>query len=165
MFFSKIQVAALGLVCLPSLIAEGASAQCFVIGDSIAVGLAGQFSYCESRARVGLSSTAIMRLAMDSPPAEWAAISAGSNDPANRNLQGNLEAIRARVRADRVIWILPHNPRAAMTVRAVAAARGDDMVSFAARRDGVHPQSYVALARGLDINADAAPVRVAQHFR
>jgi hypothetical protein len=165
MIFNKFRMAALGFACLPSVFAGGASAQCFVIGDSIAVGLAGQFSHCASRARVGLSSTAIMRLAMDSPPAEWAAISAGSNDPANRNLQGNLEAIRARVRAERVIWILPHNARAAMTVRAVAATRGDAMVSFAARSDGVHPQSYLALARGLDIDGDAAPVRVAQHFR
>jgi hypothetical protein len=146
MICNKTRLAATVVACL---FAGHASAQCLLLGDSIAVGLAGQFSRCAARARVGLPSGAIVRLAAYAPSAEWAAISAGSNDPANWALRGNLEAIRAQVRANRFIWIVPRNARAAAAVRAVAGEHGDASVAFAAGRDGVHPRSYVALARGV----------------
>ncbi|WP_158817601.1 hypothetical protein [Methylocapsa sp. S129] len=146
MIYNKARLAAAAFACL---CAGPASAQCLVIGDSIAVGLAGQFSRCESRAKVGLPSGAIARLATGAPTAEWAAISAGSNDPANRALRGNLEAIRQKVRAGRVIWIVPRNAQAAAAVRAVAGAHGDSSVAFSSGRDGVHPRSYPTLARGV----------------
>jgi hypothetical protein len=119
---------------------------CALIGDSLAThpGLGGFFPQCEIRAHVGFPSQTIIRLASGS--LTWAIISAGSNDPRNPELQTNLEKIRSRVRADRVVWVAPANPRAAWTVRAVAWTHGDGIASFASGKDGVHPKSYAALA-------------------
>jgi hypothetical protein len=138
----------LAVVALACLATGPARAQCLVIGDSIAVGLAEQFSQCRSWARNGLTSAAIVRLAASAPSAPWVAISAGSNDAANGALSSNLDAIRNRIRAIRVVWIVPRNRRAAAAVRRVAGTYGDAVVSFASR-DGVHPVSYPALARSV----------------
>jgi hypothetical protein len=146
MINTRLRIAMTAFACLT---ASQASARCLIIGDSIAVGLAGQFSKCASRANVGLSSGAVMRLAASAPLADWAAISAGSDDPTNPALRGNLEAIRERVRARRVIWIVPRNGRAAAVVRAVAGAHGDGAVAFSTGRDGVHPLSYPTLAKSV----------------
>jgi len=136
---------------------------CIIIGDSIAVGLAQQFPACEVRAHVGWPSGRIARLAGGS--FSWAVISAGSNDPANRALKSNLEALRAHI-SGRVVWIAPVNGRAAFTVRAVAAERGDSAVAFAPGADHVHPRSYAALAASVRAglypspsNASAAVIR------
>lgn len=121
---------------------------CAIIGDSLATpaGLGRQFPMCEIRAHVGWSPLAIVRLAGGS--FTWAVISAGSNPPGGgANLRANLEAIRARITADRIVWVAPANARAAWTVRAVAGAHGDRVASFLAGGDGVHPMSYGALAR------------------
>jgi hypothetical protein len=116
---------------------------CLIIGDSIAVGLGQQFPACEVRAHVGWPSSRIARLWGGS--FSWVVISAGSNDPANKALKSNLEAIRAHV-SSRVVWIAPVNGLAALTVRAVAAERGDSVISFSPGVDRIHPRSYRALA-------------------
>ncbi|MBV8568675.1 MAG: hypothetical protein JO273_24805 [Methylobacteriaceae bacterium] len=118
---------------------------CAIIGDSIAVGMAMEFRHCYRNARDGLPSGSIIRRA---PPfaTQWTVISAGSNDPHNPGLRSNLWAIRSRVRASQVIWILPHHPAARAAVMEVASSRGDRVVGFAASRDHVHPRSYGAVA-------------------
>ena len=130
------------LASLPS----PASADGAIIGDSIAVGLGAQFRHGATvNAKVGISSGAIIARAGVS--ARWVAISAGSNDPANKRLPANLESIRARVHAGQIIWIIPRNATAAKAVIGLAHRHGDNTVGFLAGRDGIHPQSYVALAR------------------
>ncbi len=124
---------------------------CFIAGDCLATrphGLGGQFSRCGVSARVGASSAAIVPM-VPTGPVKWLVISAGSNDPTNPKLGANLEAMRARARADRVIWVVPIHPTAARAVRAVAGGHGDAVVTFEPGRDRVHPRSYRALARGV----------------
>ena len=126
----------------PSLANAGGA----IIGDSIAVGLGTQFQHgAVVRAKVGIGSAAI--IARAGVTARWVAISAGSNDPNNHGLPANLESIRARVKAAQIIWIIPRNATAAKAVIALAHRHGDATVGFHAGHDGVHPQSYVALAR------------------
>jgi hypothetical protein len=125
---------------------------CALIGDSLAThaGLGGFFPQCEVRARVGLSSQTIVRLASGS--FSWVLISAGSNDPLNPALRDNLERIRSRMQVERVVWVAPANPQAAWTVRAVALAHGDGIATFTSGRDRVHPGSYAALASSVAQN-------------
>lgn len=115
---------------------------CAIIGDSIAVGIAQQRFNCTVDARVGLSSSAIVRIVGDG---DLIVISAGSNDPNNPKLISNLEAIRSK-RTGKVIWIIPVHPVAAASVRLVAQKHQDMVVSFKPGKDGVHPKSYKALA-------------------
>ena len=77
--------------------------------------------------------------------ATLAVISLGSND-GGADTRASLEAVRSRVHADRVVWIAPCLGARA-EVLAIAASYGDQVVSFTAGRDGVHPQSYPAIAR------------------
>lgn len=119
---------------------------CGIIGDSIALGLALAMPQCDSQAVIGAPSSTIR---------EWrlpkcydvAVISAGSNDPRNPDLARNLRAIRGRICASKVIWILPANAAARAAVTREAGA--DPTISFRAARDGVHPRSYSALARAV----------------
>ena len=119
---------------------------CFIAGDSIALGLAldGRLG-CSYSAKIGISSAAVIaRIPRTSTDA--LIVSAGSNDSANPNLRKNLEAIRAKAEARTMIWILPIDPRARSAVEAVAAAHGDHVVSFAPSRDHVHPRNNHVLA-------------------
>ena len=127
---------------------------CGVIGDCIAVGLGSVMRQCDVNGRVGRSAGAIARERL-AGRYEYAVISAGSNNPDDPNLEAQLREIRARLRADRVVWIVPTSPRlqrAAALVRRVAAERADLLVpvSDPPRRgtapDGVHPRAYPSLA-------------------
>lgn len=122
------------------------NASCAIVGDSIAVGAGKYLRSCKLNAKIGIPSGAI--IARVDPSAEINVVSAGSNDPDNPALRGNLERIRER--AHRMIWILPAVPNAREIVRAVAARHGDPIVSFTPTRDQVHPQSENALARAID---------------
>jgi hypothetical protein len=129
---------------------------CFIVGDCIATrpyGLGGRFSQCGVSAKIGASSSAIVPR-VPAVPLKWLVISAGSNDPRNPKLEANLEAMRARASADRVIWVVPVHKAAAKAVRAVAAHHGDAVVPFIPGRDGVHPRSYGALARAVAAKID-----------
>jgi hypothetical protein len=113
--------------------------------DSIAVGAGQYIAACRVNAKIGISSRAVIDRV--DPSADVNVVSAGSNDPDNPHLRGNLERIRSRAR--RTIWILPIETRARAAVQAVAAEHGDPVVSFAPASDHVHPRSEVALARSI----------------
>lgn len=126
---------------------------CLILGDSTAVGTAAALSIsgvqCETRARIGASSSDALRLATKSLSADVVVIALGSNDPRNPKLRRNLEIIRRRTAAPRVVWLAPYNPAASEVVRAVAVTFGDTVVGLDAfrTRDGVHPVSYRSVAR------------------
>jgi hypothetical protein len=122
-----------------------AKRSCAVVGDSIAVGAGQYIAACRVNAKIGISSRAVIDRV--DPSADVNVVSAGSNDPDNPHLRGNLERIRSRAR--RTIWILPIETRARAAVQAVAAEHGDPVVSFAPASDHVHPRSEVALARSI----------------
>lgn len=120
---------------------------CIAIGDSIAVGI-GQAAHCTINARVSASSSYIADHVITSNK-DIAIISAGSNDPNNPKLRTNLDRIRSKINAKRVIWILPYNRKAAAAVKAVAVQFGDGYIDLASfkTQDGVHPSSYRSVAR------------------
>jgi len=124
-----------------------AAVHCAIVGDSIGVGIAAVVRGCAAVATKSLGSRAI---SMRTPDVAGGSvvISAGSNDPDNPALEANLEVIRARTGAARVVWIAPYHPRAAAMVARVAARHGDAVVRLAAfpSRDRVHPASYPTLA-------------------
>jgi len=117
--------------------ASPARAQDLALGDSLALGF-GQASHLPTRAIVGVSSCRILGMT----PAghfDFVLLSAGTNDPPGRCL----EAIRKRLDADRVLWVLPVNGARAH-VLAVAAANGDGLLSYTPGRGRVwpHPPRY-----------------------
>lgn len=122
---------------------------CVAIGDSIAVGI-GQAAHCTINAKVGASSSYVAGLDVAAGK-DVAVISVGSNDPTNPKLRSNLDRIRSKVTAKRVIWVLPYNRKAAAVVKAVAVQHGDGYIDLSAfkTRDGVHPSSYGSVARKL----------------
>jgi hypothetical protein len=129
------------------------SRSCAVVGDSIAAGAGQYMRKCKVNAKIGIPSHAV--IGRVDPGADVNVVSAGSNDPDNPNLRGNLESIRSR--ASRVIWILPIDTRARAEVQAVAAEHGDPVVSFAPAGDHVHPRSEIGLARSIDALMGARP--------
>lgn len=122
---------------------------CVAVGDSIAVGV-GQAAHCMINAKVGASSSYIASHTYSSDK-RVAVISAGSNDPDNPKLMNNLHAIRAKITARRVVWILPYNRKAAEVVKAVAVQHGDAYIDLSGfkTRDRVHPSSYSAVAKNI----------------
>lgn len=120
---------------------------CVALGDSIAVGIS-QHSQCRKAAIVGVPSAKILTMAKN-VSADTVVISAGSNDPNNPSLRGNLYNIRKSVKAKRVIWIAPYNQNAAAVVREVASYFNDGVIHLTnyASGDRVHPKNYRLLAK------------------
>jgi hypothetical protein len=120
---------------------------CVSIGDSIAVGVA-QATKCRDLAAVG--RTAFQQAAtIKDLKTGLAIISLGSNSPNDPNLYVDMRHIRTKIKADRVVWIVPYNRNAAEAVRRVARTNGDGIVELSEfhSNDKVHPASYAAVAR------------------
>lgn len=117
------------------------------IGDSIALGT-GRALHVPTRARVGASSCAIIAYVPDRAVRHMV-ISAGIND-------GGIcdGAVRIRVHARRVTWVLPAPINAgALAAWRVVKLYGDGFVSYACRgpctRRNFHPASYAAVAKAV----------------
>lgn len=125
---------------------------CLILGDSTAVGtadaLASQGLRCAVHARVGASSSETVRTFSGNAPVERAVIGLGSNDPRNPQLVRNLFALRRRLSAAQVIWLVPYEPTAANATIAVAKAFGDNVLRLdnIKTQDRVHPVSYRQVA-------------------
>lgn len=130
---------------LSLLIPAWAASGCFIVGDSIAVGLAAQMPECASSASVGIPARAVVARVR---VAKMVVVSAGSNDLRDSpSLRAALEHIRARAGSS-IVWVLPANG-ARRAVFDIARRHGDRTVGFQPGRDGVHPRSYRALARAV----------------
>lgn len=130
---------------LPTKLRPGGGGLSLIVGDSIAKGTGAALGV-RTVARESMSSCWIAARTPSFSGA-WAVISAGINDPPG----SCIEAIRARVRALRVVWILPAPINSARAhVKAVAAAHGDRTVSYACvggcSTTNFHPASYDTLA-------------------
>lgn len=121
---------------------------CYIFGDCLALGLAAVMGGCASDAKVGIPSAAVIAKA-PAPYYDLVVVSTGSNDPANPRLSRNLEAIRGKLHAGRVVWVRPVNATAGAAVASVAARHGDSVVSVKPGRDNVHPRSYKTLAAAI----------------
>ena len=125
--------------------------ECLILGDSIAIGTHNYRPECALYATSGITSRAwVHRYANADLTAKTAIISLGSNDPGYGSRK-DLEAIRSRVQADTVFWILPTiHPQVQELVKGVAAEYGDKIVYIAGiQKDGVHPNAtgYKTIAK------------------
>ena len=111
----------------------GLSALAF--GDSLALGF-GQASHMRTLAIVGIGSCALLAITPTSH-FDFVLLSAGTNDPPGPCI----EAIRAKLMADRVEWVVPVNG-ARLNVIAVAKSRGDALLYYAAGPNWPHPRAY-----------------------
>jgi len=129
---------------------------CLFIGDSTAVGTAQAFNRtarapCAVIARVGARADEMGRWATLAVPIGTAVVAAGSNGPASPSLAADLSRIRGKLRARRVIWLLPYDRGAAVTVERVAKTYGDYVLDLAELPSGdrLHPRTYQGIAIAL----------------
>jgi hypothetical protein len=142
---------------------------CLILGDSHAVATADAVrravgERCAVIAQAGVSSASILKR---TPTIAYGGVvlSAGANDADNPDLADNLDAIRRRLKAVKVVWLMPYNRDAAMTVQWVAQRWGDRVIDLAwarARRDGVHCLSYSWVARSVVRAGYVIPLNVAR---
>ena len=123
---------------------------CMIVGDSIAVGTHNVRTECAEYATGGLNTWQWNKKYRDANlTARSVIISLGTNDHQYIKTRKELEAMRARVNADHVYWVLPYgnNPKSGVTIEtiqstvtAVARAHGDTIVPFTrVQKDGIHP--------------------------
>lgn len=122
-----------------------------VVGDSIAVGTGQKIKDAIVAAKVGDSSTTIANKVEGNSSIKGfvnAIISAGSNDPTNPQLTGNLQKIRSSLQARNYIWLLPYNASAKATVSAFAQSNGDKTIDLSTfqTNDNLHPKNYGLVA-------------------
>ena len=123
---------------------------CIIMGDSIAVGTHRAKPECVTYVKGGLNTWQWNRdYLKNNLSAKTVIISLGSNDHKHIKTQKELETLRAKVKADRVFWILPYGNLAAsrvpiteiqQIVREIAAEHGDKVISInGIQSDGIHP--------------------------
>jgi len=124
--------------------------ECLVLGDSIAVGVGQNLPQCETIAKVGLSSSQVLA-SVKAVSKDIVVVSVGSNDPKNPELLRNVRALRAKINAKYVVWLLPYDRSASGVINQVANSNRDFVVNLRdyTTKDGVHPTNYKILAKEL----------------
>lgn len=130
-----------------------AALTCAILGDSIAVGIAQHRPECRRIAQVGITSQNWNRRHNIRIEANEVIISLGTND-GNGPTEASVRAIRSRIHARRVTWVLPamtaghtHTTRVQAAIRQTASINGDRVVRIPSlARDGIHPANYRVLA-------------------
>ena len=126
--------------------------ECFIMGDSIAVGISKEMKKCKSAVEVGISSKrwAAQKHVMD---ANTTIISLGANDGPKVDSKKELTALRDSIKSKKVIWILPaQKPAQRDAIFLIAKQRGDvvvDVGSVPLAKDKKHPtaQGYKELVK------------------
>ena len=123
--------------------------ECLILGDSIAVGMQMARPECVAYAKTSLNSAQFNKRYPQQFNGRVVAISLGSNDHKYLKTQKELLALRARVAADEVYWILPAGNsktseipivRIQEHVESVAEMYGDWIVRIPyLSNDGIHP--------------------------
>ena len=123
---------------------------CIILGDSIAVGTQMYRPECVAYALSGINTGQWNKKFKDRTlTASTVIISLGSNDHRGVKTEAELMAMRDRVTASRVFWVLPYgNGQAAgvdiatiqATVKAIAAKHGDTVLPITrVQPDRIHP--------------------------
>lgn len=115
---------------------------CVVLGDSLAVGIGQWRPDCQTIAQTGITSSRFVQTLMRDVQGQVAVISLGVNDGDDMPTLANLRSLRARVRAERVYWLLPGiKPHVRDVLRAVAVEFNDYLIDtrFEAGSDHLHP--------------------------
>lgn len=127
------------------------SADCLVVGDSIAVGI-GQYTDCEVIAKKGINSNQLLK-SLPEPmySKKTILISIGSND--EKSKADTYLALRTRLVGTHVIWVMPiqkEDPRNfAETFKVKFGDSIIDLRNYPYEKDGVHPTAitYRKIAR------------------
>jgi len=135
---------------------------CMIVGDSIAVGTHNVRQECAEYATGGLNSWQWNKKYKDADlTAKSVIISLGTNDHQYIKTRKELEAMRSRVKAERVYWILPmgNSPKSGVnlddlqhTVAEVAEKHNDIVIATKRlQKDGIHPSwaGYKELAEAV----------------
>lgn len=116
--------------------------ECLILGDSIAVGTHQFRPECVAYAKGGWNTWQWNKDYLKNDlSAKTVIISLGSNDHQGVKTLKELETMRAKVKADRVFWILPAIKEPIQhIVREVAAKYGDAVLPITRlQKDGIHP--------------------------
>ena len=131
--------------------------ECLILGDSIAAGISAARPECVSMVKPGINSRDWWqhnghRPLIDMMEYHTVVISLGTNDGRTPTLT-YLELIRSKVKADRVLWIVPQAQfaEARSAVLAVADQFRDSIIEIPTKdlaRDKIHPTAsgYQSLA-------------------
>lgn len=143
-------------VHVPHLAPYG-KASCYIMGDSLAVGIAQQLPQCWSNTKVGLNTKQAVQRFIQNPRTYLAIISLGVNDNGTRlpTLQ-NLTFIRRNVQSNKVIWILPNKASRRNDILLVASLFQDQVIDmtkpnlqkYVSSKDHIHPSGtgYAVMA-------------------
>lgn len=123
---------------------------CIILGDSIAVGTQTARIDCVSYAKGGINSWQWNKMYGDKDlTAGTVIISLGTNDHQYVKTEKELLAMRSKVKASRVFWILPvgNSPKSGVPleeiqriVKDIAAKNGDVVLPITrVQADGIHP--------------------------
>jgi lysophospholipase L1-like esterase len=123
---------------------------CIVLGDSIAVGTQLQRYECTSYSKGGINSSQWNKMHGDKNlSAGTVIISLGSNDHKYVKTEKELLAMRNKVKASKVFWILPHGNLKAggvdietiqTIVKGIANQYGDTVLPITrVQKDNIHP--------------------------
>lgn len=139
------------IISLITSVFSCANAECYIMGDSIAQGLAINRKDCSSETQVGLNTKKAVQYWLGKGPMvkDKVVISLGVND-GNINTVDNLKRIRDNLRANQVIWILPSKEDKSNEVKKVATSYGDYVLNINSQigKDNIHPtgKGYVKIA-------------------
>ena len=134
--------------------------ECMVIGDSIAVGVQAHLPRCELVGKGGINSGQFNAMSAEKIlEAKTVIVSLGSNEAKGVKTSRELIKVRARIAADRVIWIMPSGVAKGSGVEIanvqeiiarVASIFNDKIIAFAPGTDGIHPTlgGYKTIAEG-----------------
>ena len=134
--------------------------ECMVIGDSIAVGVKAHLPRCELVGKGGINSFQFNAMSAEKIlEAKTVVISLGSNEHRGVKTSRELIKVRARIAADRVIWIMPSGVAKGSGVEIsdvqeiiarVASIFHDKIIAFSPGTDGIHPTpgGYKTIAEG-----------------
>lgn len=115
---------------------------CLILGDSIAVGTHQFRRECAAYAKGGWNTWQWNRdYLRNDLQAKTVIISLGSNDHSGIKTLKELETMRAKVKADKVFWILPAVKEPIQNiVKEIAQRYGDTVLPITRlQKDGIHP--------------------------
>ena len=132
-------------------------ADCLILGDSLAVGVAQHLPQCEMVAKVGINTDQMLRRST-----HWISdtviISLGSNDSFPIYIEFDiLRKFRKTIESKRVFWILPNNNGAARAIiQEIAKDYGDFLIDakhYDRSPDHVHPttKGYREIAKSIPV--------------
>ena len=127
---------------------------CLIMGDSIAVGVAHtkELQTCYSYAKGGINTWQFNKMYVDNHKNDFGAevviLSLGTNDHKGVKTLAELQKTRAKIKAQRVYWIMPPcndnfcKPHVNEWVKQVAETNGDFIITTKRlQTDSIHPST------------------------